>query len=294
MSLLLLLKSAAAAKTLPADAGSYAVTGTAANLKFGRKVLALSGTYSVTGTDASLEVGRKIVADAGSYAITGATASLLHGWKVAADGGTYTVSGTDATLTKSSAKALAADGGTYAITGTAASLFYGREALALAGSYAVSGTDATLLYGREVLALAGSYAVTGTDASLSKSGPKSLTVDGGTYTITGTDASLVYRAAGQITPPQRYGGGGAPIWSEVSWFKKKKPKKEELVAEVAEVVEQAIPQVTQDESRVVAQRIVQQLTIAQLRQFQTLNDFIARVEAEIAEMDDEEVLLLAA
>lgn len=102
-----------------------------------------------------------------------------------------------------------------------------------------------------------------------------------------------------VTPP-RYGGGGAkgrpaPIWSEVSWVrKKKKPKKEELVADVAEVVEQALPAVTAAESRIVARRIVSQITYADLRRIESLEAFIARVEAELAEMDDEEVLLLAA
>lgn len=95
--------------------------------------------------------------------------------------------------------------------------------------------------------------------------------------------------------PERYGGGGAPIWAEVSWLKKKKkPKKEELVTEVAEIVEQVAPQVTQEESRVVARRIIQQVSFTQLRQMQSLEAFIGRVEAEIAEMDDEEILLLAA
>lgn len=102
-----------------------------------------------------------------------------------------------------------------------------------------------------------------------------------------------------VVPPTLGGGGArgrpAPIWSEVSWFKKKKPpKKEELVEEVAQVVEQAVPQVTAEEAHVVAERILEQITYAQLRRIRTLEAFIARVEAEIEEMDDEEVLLLAA
>jgi hypothetical protein len=100
--------------------------------------------------------------------------------------------------------------------------------------------------------------------------------------------------AADAPEPPRY-GGGAPIWSEVSWFrKKKKPKKEDLIEEVAEIVEQAVPAVTEQESRVVALRLVNQIPYAQLRQIQSLEAFIARVEAELAEMDDEEVLLLAA
>ncbi len=86
------------------------------------------------------------------------------------------------------------------------------------------------------------------------------------------------------------------MWPEVSWLKKKKkkPKKEELVREVAQVIEQAAPQVSDAESEVIARRIIAQTTYRQLQQIATLEAFLARVEAEIAEMDDEEVLLLAA
>lgn len=83
------------------------------------------------------------------------------------------------------------------------------------------------------------------------------------------------------------GGGGASA-------KKKKAKKAEIVEEVAEVVAEAIPQAPADESRQIAMRLAEQMTVRQLREIQTIDALIARVEAEIAEMDDEEVLLLAA
>jgi hypothetical protein len=110
------------------------------------------------------------------------------------------------------------------------------------------------------------------------------------------DTGLFDGAAVVVTPtPEPVRGGGAPIWSEVSWFKKKKkPKKEDLIEEVAAVIEQAVPQATEDESLRVAVRLVEQISYAQLRRMETIDAFIARVEAELAEMDDEEVLLLAA
>jgi uncharacterized membrane protein len=316
------LTKAVASKTLAANGGSYAVTGTAASLEFGREVLALSGSYTINGTAANLERGREVLALSGSYAVTGTAALLEYGREVVADAGSYAITGTDATLTKSGGnKSIAGDGGTYAVTGTAASLEFGREVLALSGSYtitgtaanlefgrevlalggsyAITGTAANLEFGREVLALSGSYSITGTDATLTKSGGnKVLTADGGSYAISGTDATLVYTpAAGAVTPPApRYGGGGAPIWPGAleALFKKKKPKKEEIVREVAEVVAEAVPLVSTDESRLIAMRMAEQMTVRQLRQIQTIDALIARVEAEIAEMDDEEVLLLAA
>lgn len=115
---------------------------------------------------------------------------------------------------------------------------------------------------------------------------------------TGIFDTGIYDHAAQVVvtpvPQPTRGGGGAPIWSEVSWLKKKKRKKEELVEEVAEVVEQALPQVSDEQARILAQRLLEQMTLEQLRRIETLNAFMARVEAEIVEMDDEEVLLLAA
>ena len=314
--------AAGGALSIAANSGSYTITGTAASLERGREVLALSGSYTITGTAANLEYGREVLALAGSYAVTGTDANLEFGREVLALSGSYVITGTDATLTKSGGnKTIAGDGGTYAVTGTDAALEFGREVLALSGSYTITGTAANLEFGREVLALGGSYAITGTaaateygrvisagggtysitgtDAALNKSGGnKALAADGGSYAISGTDATLIYTpAAGQVTPPApRYGGGGAPIWPGAleALFKKKKPRKEEIVREVAEVVAEAVPQVSTDESRLIALRMAEQMTVSQLRQIQTIEALIARVEAEIAEMDDEEVLLLAA
>ena len=109
---------------------------------------------------------------------------------------------------------------------------------------------------------------------------------------TASGAATVADAARRRT--DNYGGGGAPIWSEVSWFRKKKPKKKDIIADAAAVVEQAFPALTPDESLLIARRIADQMTAAQLQRMRSLGAFMARVEAEIAEMDDEEALLLAA
>jgi hypothetical protein len=112
----------------------------------------------------------------------------------------------------------------------------------------------------------------------------------------GSLSAAITQIEASTQTPQRYGGGGAPIWPGAleALFKKKKPKKEEIVREVAEVVAEAVPLVSTDESRLIAMRMAEQMTVRQLRQIQTIDALIARVEAEIAEMDDEEVLLLAA
>lgn len=92
------LSSGGAVFTLTADAGSFAVTGTAASLLFHRRLAADSGSYAVTGTDASLFYRRKLTADAGSFVITGTDASLLYHRKLTADAGSFLITGTDAVL----------------------------------------------------------------------------------------------------------------------------------------------------------------------------------------------------
>lgn len=161
----------------------------------------------------------------------------------------------------------------------------------------LTGTSVNLRLALRLSVSTAAIALTGSnvDLTVTPSAAKIITVESGSIVLTGSSVNLTAAFnQGQITHPPSY-GGGAPIWSEVSWFKKKKkPKKEELIEEVAAVVEQAVPQVTEDESRVVALRLVNQISYAQLRQIETLEVFVAKVEAELAEMDDEEVLLLAA
>ena len=163
-------QSGAAAYTLAVDAGSYAVTGTSATLKYGRVVAAGAGSYAITGSSATLQKNLPIAATAGSYAVSGTVASLEYG------------------------RILVPVAGSYAISGTAASLEYGYVLGALPGSYAITGSAATLTYtpvGAYTLAVdAGSYALTGTDAGLYYG--YAASADPGSYTISGTAATLTY------------------------------------------------------------------------------------------------------
>lgn len=208
----------AALSSLTADAGSYAIAGTAATLKYNRRVISDSGSYSITGTDANLkktypltaESGtftitgtaatllehRKLIADAGSYTISGTAAVLKDNRKVIADAGSYVITGTDAQLTynQSSGYTLEVDSGEFTITGTSAALKYGRKVVADSGTFALTGTDASLEYSRRMTASSGSYAITGTDASLQHGEPQQfeLTAGAGAFDIAGTAAALLY------------------------------------------------------------------------------------------------------
>jgi len=85
--------------TLAGDAGSYAVTGNAANLLYKRIMAANAGSYTVTGTVANLLFNKNLFADAGAYSILGGDATLFKQIIMAADGGLYSYSGSDAGLT---------------------------------------------------------------------------------------------------------------------------------------------------------------------------------------------------
>jgi hypothetical protein len=175
-----------------ADAGSYAVTGTAAALELGREVAGASGSYAVTGTAASLELGREVAGESGSYGVTGTAAALELGREVAGNSGSYAVSGTDAGLSITD-KIVVAAGGSYAVTGTAADLEIGKEVTADSGSYSVAGTAANLELGREVLGGSGDYVVSGSDATLTVTGAgeeRTLAADPGSYDVVGSSTSL--------------------------------------------------------------------------------------------------------
>jgi phage gp45-like len=161
-------KAAASAYDLVADAGSYAVTGSAADLEYGRRIAADPAAYAVTGSAAALEYGFRIAADPGAYAVSGAAVDLELGREVIADPGSYSVAG------------------------SAADLEYGREVVADAAAYAVAGQDASLEYGFRVAADPASYAVTGSDVSLTYLAANKITADPGSYAVTGTDVALEY------------------------------------------------------------------------------------------------------
>lgn len=67
-----------AARTLSAESGTFTITGTAANLEYGREVDPASGSYTITGTAANLEYGRRLSADSGSFSVAGTAANTEY------------------------------------------------------------------------------------------------------------------------------------------------------------------------------------------------------------------------
>jgi len=108
--------------TLTADSGSITLTGGAANLLRGRRLVADGATITLTGTAANLKVGRKLLAASDSIIVTGGAASLIRGRRLVADGGSVVITATAAGLTRT--RRLTADAGSITVTGSDATLTY--------------------------------------------------------------------------------------------------------------------------------------------------------------------------
>ncbi len=196
-------------KTLDANAGTYSIGGTAATLKYTRKVAADSGSYAITGTATTLRRGFKAAADSGSYTISGQDVSFARSWNLIANSGSYSVAGTAANLEVH--RQLVADSATYTISGTAATLKLGKAIAANSGSYSITGGNTGLLVARELVASGGTYSITGSDATLSKTSDKVVVLETGTYAINGSDASLSYSNRIMVLGSGTYQIGGYPV-----------------------------------------------------------------------------------
>lgn len=90
------------ARKLSAVSGSFAITGTAATLTYqtagNRTLVADAGTFATTGSDAVLKLSRRLSVDYGAFAFTGSNATLRLARNVVAEAGEFAVTGTAATL----------------------------------------------------------------------------------------------------------------------------------------------------------------------------------------------------
>ncbi len=189
------------------------------------------GTFALTGAAAGLIYGRRLQADAGSFALTGAAANLVRGRRLVADSGAFTFTGADATLTYTpvGGYTLVAESGSYTFTGQPANLIYNRVLVAQAGAYALTGSDATLTY-------------TGTPGSYT------LTAESDSYTLSGPDATLMYSGAqSQAAGGGSFHDAAAQWESRSKWAKEARKLLDELLdSDDAEPVAATPMQAAQD------------------------------------------------
>lgn len=111
---------------------------------------------------------------------------------------------------------------------------------------------------------------------------------------------------GVITPPPVVGGGASqykePAKLILSWMPQKKGKKdeEERVEIVEDAIEQALetapvaPLISPQDIEMAARMLLAEYSLAELRRIKYADTLLNRIQTVMAEIDDEEVLLLAA
>lgn len=194
--------------TLTADAGSYALTGTALTLRVSRRLaldaeaflltgtaltlrptkrLALGvGTYALTGTALTLRASRRLVLEAGALSLTGAALGLRASRILSLGAGSYSLTGADLTLV--TMLLLAFDSGSFAVFGVALLLRLARRVALDSGAGTISGTVLGLRVSRRLVLDSGSYALTGADINLVKA--RILTINPGSLAVSGTALAL--------------------------------------------------------------------------------------------------------
>ena len=118
-------------------------------------ILAESGSYALNGHPIPLLYGRAISADTGSVLLSGQTTSLLTSRLLNADQGSYAYSGTDAATLLG--RLLDAGAAAYTLDGTAAGFIARRRISADTVAYLASGLDAGFLRSRVLEAGTGQY-----------------------------------------------------------------------------------------------------------------------------------------
>jgi hypothetical protein len=236
----------AGAYTLTAAQGSFALTGQAANLLFGRKLTAAQASFTLNGQAVNFVHGYKFAAAQASFALSGQSANLLFNRKLTAAQGSFALTGFAANLvyTTVGAYTLTAAQGSFAFTGKAANLLFGRKVTAAQGSFSLTGQSANLLFNRLLSATRGSFTLTGFDAALSKTGARTLTADTGLFTLTGQPATLTY------TPNQP----AQTAFDNIGPVRKKSYRKE--VEEDVQAVLAELEHVTEKAEAVVAAPVV--------------------------------------
>jgi hypothetical protein len=175
--------------TLPADRGTYTLTGNVLDLRSAFQIAATVAAFTLTGGDANFQLGKTIVADTATYTLTGNNAGTIASRQIAADKGTFVLTGIDANFQV--VKSVAADRGTFVLTGNDAATIANRRIVADRGTFTLVGNAATIDILRTLVADKGTYVLTGNDATLQKEGDAVLTAERGTFILTGLDANLI-------------------------------------------------------------------------------------------------------
>ena len=204
-----------ASRILPVAAGSFALSGTAADFGItmpagaggyslaGQDIIFLkslilsagNGSFELSGTSTGLLSSRLIAAGSGSFSLTGQDVALLQSLILAAETGEFLLSGQQASLLIS--LLLHCDSGSFGLAGAEATLLRLSQLPVDSGSFTLDGQAADLLVSRMLPAASGSFALTGSAASLLAS--RLIPCGGGAFVLVGQDASLIFSPNGTYT-----------------------------------------------------------------------------------------------
>ena len=134
--------------SLTCASGSYAVTGTNADLlaQFHYSLACNSGSYLLTGTPTSLTSARSLACNSGAYTLTGLEADLFKRLVMPCGNGSYVLTGTPATI--NSARTFALGMGSYVLVGMSVGLFI-LTSTPDCRTYFIDAENRTLLIGSE-------------------------------------------------------------------------------------------------------------------------------------------------
>ena len=132
-------------------------------------ILAEAGSYALTGQPIPLLYGRVLPADTGSVLLSGQTTSLLTSRLLNADQGSYAYAGTDAATLLG--RLLDAGAAAYTLDGTAAGFLASRRISADTVAYLASGLDAGFLRSRVLEAGTGQYVLVASPVNLQTGTP---------------------------------------------------------------------------------------------------------------------------
>lgn len=175
-------------RLLTAAQASFTLTGNAATITTQRSITAAQASFTLTGSAAGLTAQRLLTAAQASFTLTGNAAALNHGYALTAATGTFTLTGNAAGLTAQ--RLLTAAHGAFTLTGQDAALTYsaGTTLVAATGTFTLTGNAAGLTAQRRITAAQASFTLTGNAAVLSRG--YSLAAAGGSFTLTGQSANL--------------------------------------------------------------------------------------------------------
>lgn len=123
----------AAAFSILAESGSYALTGQPIPLLYGRSLQADQGSYAYSGTDAATLLGRLLDAGAAAYTLDGTPAGFIASRRISADTVAYLASGLDAGFLRS--RVLEAGTGQYVLVASPINITTGTPSTGGAAPY---------------------------------------------------------------------------------------------------------------------------------------------------------------